>query len=76
LLHGIQPLQFDACISGAELPVDRADLLITMLLPALNLLTELLDGGNVVGQVLSLTHIQFNLGNIEPARMFGRVMDL
>ncbi len=41
LLHRIESLQFDTRISGAELPVDRADSLIAMLLPALNLVAEL-----------------------------------
>jgi hypothetical protein len=35
----IEPLEFDACISGAELPVDCTDLLVAMSLPTLNLLT-------------------------------------
>src|SRR5689334_343617 len=34
--HRIEPLEFDACISGAELPVDRTDLLVAMSLPTLN----------------------------------------
>ncbi len=52
LLHGIESFEFDARIRRAELPVHRADLLVTMILPLLNLLTEVLDGGNVVGQTL------------------------
>ncbi|MFL5696389.1 MAG: hypothetical protein ACJ797_04710 [Ktedonobacteraceae bacterium] len=43
---------FDTRIRRAELPVHGADLLVAMVLPALNLLAEVLDGGNVVGQAL------------------------
>lgn len=75
-MHGIEPFEFDASIRRAELPVDRADSLVAMLLPALNLPTELLDGGNVVGQTLPRQHAQFDLGNVEPAGMLGGVMDL
>ena len=49
LLHGIEALEFDARVSRAELPVDSADSLVAMLLPTLNLLTEILDGSNIVG---------------------------
>ncbi len=35
LLYGIEPFEFDARISRAKLPVDRADSLVTMILPAL-----------------------------------------
>ena len=52
LLHRIESLQFDACICCAELPVHRADSLVPMILPTLNLLAEILDRGNVVGQAL------------------------
>ncbi len=42
-----------------------------MILPALNLLAEILDSGNVVGQALAGQDAQFDLGNVEPARMDG-----
>jgi hypothetical protein len=40
LLHGIESLQFETRIRRAELPVDRTDSLIAMILPALNLPTQ------------------------------------
>ena len=76
MLHRVESLQFDARIRRAELPVDRADPLVAMVLPALNLLAEVLDGGNVVGQALPGQHTQFDLSNIEPAGVLGGVMDL
>jgi hypothetical protein len=76
LLHRIEALEFDTCISGAELPVHRANPLVALLLPALNLPTQLLDGGNVVGQALPCEHREFNLGDVEPTGVLGGVMDL
>jgi hypothetical protein len=67
LLNGIESLQFDTRISDAELPIHRADSLIAMLLPTLNLVTEVLDGGNVVSQTLPRQHAEFDLSNVEPA---------
>ena len=66
LLHRIESFEFDACIRRAELPVDRADSLVPMILPTLNLLTEFLNSCNVVGQALPRQHTQFDLGDIEP----------
>lgn len=76
LLHGIESFEFDARIRRAELPVDRADSLVALLLPLLNLSTEVLNGGNVVGQALPRQDTQFNLSDIEPTGVLGRVMDL
>src|SRR5260221_221668 len=76
LLYRIEPLEFDARIRRAELPVDHADSLVPMLLPTLNLLTEFLNSGNVMGQALPRQHTQFDLGNIQPTRMLRRVVDL
>jgi hypothetical protein len=75
LLHGIEPFEFDARISRAELPVDRADSLVAMLLPLLGLLTEILDGGNVVSKALPCQYTQFDLGNIQPTRMLRGVVN-
>jgi hypothetical protein len=69
LLYRIETFQFDARINRAELPVDGTDALIAMLLPTLDLLAKLLNCGNVVGQTLPRQHTQFDLGNIEPARI-------
>lgn len=71
LLHGIETFEFDARISGAELPVDCSHPLIAMVLPALNLPTQFLDSGNVVGQTLPGQHAQFDLSDIEPTRVDG-----
>ena len=76
MLNGIESLQFDTRISDAELPIHRADSLIAMLLPTLNLVTEVLDGGNVVSQTLPRQHAEFDLSNVEPAGALGGVMDL
>ncbi len=76
LLHGIQSLEFNAGIRGAELPVDRAHSLVAMILPLLNLLTGFFDSGNVVRQTLPHQHAQFNFGNIQPTGVFGGIMDL
>ncbi len=76
LLHGIESLEFDARIRGAELPVDRADSLVPMLLPALDLLAKILNRSNVVCQALPRQHTQFDLGDIQPTRMLRGVVDL
>ncbi len=75
LLHGVKSLEFDACISRTELPVDRAYALVAVILPALHLPAEFLDRGHIMGQALPCQDTQFNLGNVEPACMLGRVMD-
>ena len=56
LLYGIESLEFDARICCAELPVDRANTLVPMLLPLLRLLTEFLNSRNIVGQALPRQH--------------------
>lgn len=76
MLYRIETFQFDARIRCAELPVDGTDALIAMLLPTLDLLAKLLNCGNVVGQTLPRQHTQFDLGNIEPARMLRGIVDL
>ena len=76
MLHGIEPFEFDARIRRAKLPVDRADLLVAMVLPKLYLLTKVLNGGNVVGQALPCQHAEFNLRDIEPTGMLRGVVDL
>lgn len=76
LLHRIESLEFNARILRAKLPVDRADLLVTLILPLVRLLTEFLHGCNVVCQALPRQHTQFNLGNIQPTRMLRGVVDL
>ena len=76
LLHGIEPFEFDARIRRAKLPVHCADSLVTLILPLLRLLTEVLYGCNVVRQALPRQHTQFDLGNIQPTRMLRRVVDL
>ncbi len=55
-LHRIESLEFDTRIRRAELPVHRTDSLVAMILPVLNLLTEVLDSRNVVGQTLPRKH--------------------
>ena len=76
MLHGIEPFKFDARICRAELPVHRTDLLVAMLLPALNLLTKLINRSDIVRQTLPRQHAPFDLSNIEPTRMFRGVVDL
>jgi len=76
LLHRIEAFQFDARIRCAELPVDRADLLVALILPLLRLLTKFLNSRNVVGKALPCQHTQFDLGNIQPTRMLRGVVDL
>jgi len=75
LLYGIESLELDARICRAKLPVHRANSLVAMLLPELNLLTKLLNLGDVVRQALPCQPAQFNLGNIEPRSMLEGVMD-
>src|SRR6266849_964655 len=53
LLYGIEPFEFDARIRRAKLPVHCADSLVAMILPALYLLTELLNSRDVVSETLS-----------------------
>ena len=51
LLHRIEALQLNARIRRAELPVDGTNSLVAMILPVLNLLTKVLDGGNVAHEL-------------------------
>ena len=46
-----------------------------MILPTLHLPTQFLNGGNIVGQSLPRQHREFDLGNVEPGCMLGRVVD-
>lgn len=71
MLYRIQPLELDACIRRPELPVDGANALVALLLPALHLPTQLLGGGNVVSKPLPRQNAQLNLGDVEPAGMDG-----
>jgi hypothetical protein len=52
--HRIKPLEFDTRISRPELPVDGANALVALLLPLLDLSTEVIDGGKVVSQLACL----------------------
>jgi hypothetical protein len=74
--HRIEPFQFDARIRRAKLPADRADSLVAVILPALHLLTQFLNGGNVVRQALLRQHREFDLSNVEPTRVLRGVMNL
>src|SRR6266702_4748725 len=76
LLHWIEAFKFDARIRRTKLPIDRADLLVAMVLPALHLPTKFLDSGNVVSQALPRQHTEFNLRDVQPTRVLGGVMDL
>src|SRR6266700_3313899 len=68
LLHWIEAFKFDARIRRTKLPIDRADLLVAMVLPALHLPTKFLDSGNVVSQALPRQHTEFNLRDVQPVR--------
>jgi hypothetical protein len=76
LLHRIEAFELDARICRAESPIHCTDPLVALLLPVLNLLAEVLDSRDVVGQALSGQHREFDLGNIQPTGMLGGVMDL
>ncbi len=58
-----------------ELPVEDANALVALPLPLLGLPTEFRDGRNIVSQALACQDTKFNLGNVEPTRMFGGVVD-
>ena len=75
-LEGIEAFEFDARISGGEVPADCRLRLIAPVLPLLGLLTELLHGRDVACQALAHQHAQFNLGDIQPTGVLGRVMNL
>ena len=63
-------------MSGAELPIHRADLLVASILPLLSLLAERLNGRNIVSQTLPCQYAQLNLSDVEPTRVLGSVVDL
>jgi len=73
---GIQALELDACIRCGKLPMHCGHLLIAILLPVLHLLTQLIDRGNVVFQALAGQDREFNLGDVEPAGVLWRIVDL
>ena len=63
---GVQTGELDARIGSGKAPVNGRHALVAIVLPALHLLTQLIDGRNVVLQPLPRQHRQFNLGDIEP----------
>jgi hypothetical protein len=56
LLYWVETFEFDARIRRPKSPVHRADSLVSMLLPTLNLLTEILNRGDIVRQTLPCQH--------------------
>src|SRR5439155_4123789 len=72
----VETLEFDACISSGEAPVDTGLLDITVVPPRANFLDECVSIGNAAVQALASEHAQLRLGHVEPTPVLGRVMDL
>ena len=73
---GIQASGLDTRISRGKLAVNGCHVVVAIFLPVLHLLTQVIHSGDIVFQPLPCQHRELNLGDIEPGRMLGRVMDL
>ena len=69
----IQRLQFDPGIIGSEAPIHGGAQLVALVLPGGGLRAQSLGVGDTPGQGLEFEHIDFDLSDVEPAGMLGRV---
>ncbi len=75
LERGVEPLEFDARISGREAPIDRDGVLIAPALPGLDLLIQSFACPNAAGEALAGQGREFNLGHIQPTPMHWRILE-
>src|ERR671926_273802 len=68
-------LEFGASILSGKSPIDRSFAGIASILPCGNFSFELLFGTNATVEALSAEGTQLNLSHIEPAGMFGGVVE-
>src|SRR5262249_45374167 len=68
----VEPLEFDAGVGGGKAPVDGGASLIPITVPG----GDLTDEGGLIGdasiETLASQHTEFELGHIQPTRMFRR----
>jgi hypothetical protein len=72
----VQAFQFDASISGSELPVNFDDLAVAFLFPSGHFRGEHRFVRYTAVETLPSKHAEFDFGHVEPTTMFGRVMEL
>src|SRR4249920_3212647 len=72
----VEAFELYASILGGKLPVNTLVTLIASLLPCPGFIAQGLDIWNPPIQALSGEGTQFNFGNIEPAAVFGGMVDL
>ena len=72
----IEPFELGTGRFGGELPVDLGLDLVAAGLPGTHLRAHGLNVCNAAVEALAYHHIDFNLGHVEPAAVFGRVNEL
>ena len=72
----VQTTQFDAGVIGREPPVDLRSTNVAISFPSGNLVRQALPVVDSARQALPSEHTQFAFGNVQPASMFRRVMNL
>ena len=73
---GVQATQFDASVIGRELPVDLRSVNIAITFPCGNLVRQALPVVDPASQALPSEYTQLAFGDVQPASMFRRVMNL
>lgn len=68
-------MSFDAGVGGGEVPVERRAAIIALRLPCRDFAAHLCDCEDAPVQALFAQRAQFNLGDVQPASMFGRIVD-
>ena len=71
----VEAFEFDARILGGKLPVNPLVPRMASLLPGAGFSAQCLDIWNPPIQALSSEGTQFNFGDIEPAAVFGGIVD-
>jgi len=72
----VQTAQFDAGVIGRELPVDVGGTKVAVGFPSGNLVRQALPVVDPARQALPSEHTQFAFGDVQPASVFRRVMNL
>ena len=73
---GVQAAQFDARVMGRELPVDLGSTKVAIAFPGGNLVRQALPVVDPARQALPSEHTQFAFGDVQPASVFRRVVNL
>src|SRR5215471_20163035 len=70
----VQSVQLNASVGGFELPVGLGVVLVAVVLPCIDFVSEDLLVGDAAIQTLRREHAEFGFGHIEPTAVLGRVV--